>query len=423
MSEITVRKRGKKWEYRFEGAKIDGKRKQISKSGFSTKKEATMEAVKAYEQYNRGGEKLNPTETSVADYLDYWFDNYAKVECSLNTQQYYLSVIELHLKPALGMYRLNSLSTSVIQEFCNALKFKGFSKNHSKNIFCVLHCALEYAIQPLRYIQSNPANYVRFPKITKPPKERIILEKGQFEKIIERFPEGSRYYIPLMIGYYTGLRISEAFGLTWEDIDMENRVIHVQRQMTKKNFEKDPRQLYKETGKIKTASTWYLTDKLKTPTSNRYVKFGDTLYRALKAEKQRQLKNELLFGEYYNLNYAIPEPNNFNQNIVKIVGQQKNVKMQFPRLNLVCVAENGCLTSTDSFKYCSRSIKYDLKMKFDFHSLRHTHATRLIEAGASIKSVSERLGHAKIETTMNIYVHNTEKLEDETVELFEKAVK
>ena len=62
-------------------------------------------------------------------------------------------------------------------------------------------------------------------------------------------------------------------------------------------------------------------------------------------------------------------------------------------------------------------------VSFHFHSLRHTHATMLIAAGANIKDVQERLGHADIETTMNKYVHNTEDIKKATADLFEQIIR
>ena len=77
-------------------------------------------------------------------------------------------------------------------------------------------------------------------------------------------------------------------------------------------------------------------------------------------------------------------------------------------------------TSTDSFKYCSRVIHNELQLAFDYHSLRHTHATMLIEAGANVKNVQARLGHSNIQTTLQTYVHDTEKMAEQSVEIFEK---
>ena len=67
-------------------------------------------------------------------------------------------------------------------------------------------------------------------------------------------------------------------------------------------------------------------------------------------------------------------------------------------------------------------VRHDLKIEFNYHSLRHTHATMLIQAGAPIRDVQERLGHADIQTTMNKYVHNTDEMKQTTVNLFESLV-
>lgn len=62
-------------------------------------------------------------------------------------------------------------------------------------------------------------------------------------------------------------------------------------------------------------------------------------------------------------------------------------------------------------------------IKFDFHSLRHTHATKLLESGANIKDIQKRLGHSKLSTTMDTYSHVTDKMENETVTILESIIK
>lgn len=89
---------------------------------------------------------------------------------------------------------------------------------------------LASAVEPLHYISQNPLKYVRFPKIERKPRERIILTLEDWHTIIERF-KGTRFYIPLMVGFYTGLRISKAFALTWDDIDLEKRTLTVNKQV------------------------------------------------------------------------------------------------------------------------------------------------------------------------------------------------
>ena len=107
----------------------------------------------------------------------------------------------------------------------------------------------------------------------------------------------------------------------------------------------------------------------------------------------------------------------------RIVSTKKDVSTSLPRANMVCVDENGEFTSSDSFKYTARVIHYELKLAFNYHSLRHTHATLLKEGGAEIKDIQKRLGHARIETTLQTYVHRTDKMEEQSVEIFENIVK
>ena len=87
---------------------------------------------------------------------------------------------------------------------------------------------------------------------------------------------------------------------------------------------------------------------------------------------------------------------------------------------MVCIAENGEITPSDSLKYCSRVIHNQLKLAFDYHSLRQTHATILIENGISPKAVQTRLGHKRIETTLQTYVHTMEAMEESAVDVLKK---
>ena len=90
-----------------------------------------------------------------------------------------------------------------------------------------------------------------------------------------------------------------------------------------------------------------------------------------------------------------------------------------PELNLVCVSENGQFHGTDSMKYPSRIINNELGIRFNFHALRHTHATRLIETGVPVKAVSDRLGHSSSRITLDVYVKVTDKMKSDAVDAFE----
>lgn len=406
MAKVNVRDRNKSkpdkkpnWEYRFEGAKVNGKRKHISKAGFKTKKEALEAGTKALAEYMGGGAVVQPTELSFSDYLDEWVEKYVVVNLRPKTESSYRSICEIHVKPVLGHYKLKSLTPATLQDFANGLKKKGYSKRHITNILSLLKNALRYAVEPLQYIQQNPMLHVQSPKVDKPAKQRIVLPPENWERIIGRFPFGNKYHIPLMIGYHTGARISEAFALTWDDIDFDAREITINKQIVK---------IKKGTDKAK----WCFAD-TKTASSVRTVKIGETLLKTLKKERLRQNENRLRYGEYY-ITYEREKIDEKTFHFRPAVGGD---------VRLVCVDESGEFVTTDSFKYCSRVIHHELKIEFDFHSLRHTHATILVENGADVKNVQKRLGHEKIETTLQTYVHDTEDMAERSVDIFEKAIK
>lgn len=419
---LNVMKRGKSWQYRFDAASVNGKRKQISKSGFATKKEAVEAGTKAMAEYNSSGQCFEPSSISVADYLDFWFDNYVKMNLKYNSQVAYLSIIEKHLKPRFGIYKLSALQASSIQEMVNQLKINGLSKSQVTNILCTLSGALNYAVEPLHYLQFNPCKNVKIPKYReKETSCRYIITNDSMKKILERFPEGSNFYIAIMIGYYTGLRISECFALTWDDIDFDNKTLSVNKITVKRNHGVDARKMQGKKERQE-KSTWYFGTP-KTFGSKRTIMIGDTLYKVLKKEKSRQLKNEMQYGEYYTKIYKKPEKDEKGEIIYRLLEMEKSVPVVLSEANLICRKENGQLLSTDSFKYASRVIAHELCIPFNFHSLRHTHATLLIENGADIKDVQKRLGHERIETTLNTYTHDTKEMQKKSVDIFEAIAK
>ena len=97
---VSVRKRGKVYEYRFETGMVDGKRKWITKSGYSSKSEAFKEGAKAYNEFYYSGTKMQLKENmSYADFLDYWIDNYANLNLHYSTTVSYINIIKNHVKP------------------------------------------------------------------------------------------------------------------------------------------------------------------------------------------------------------------------------------------------------------------------------------------------------------------------------------
>ena len=141
---------------------------------FALRKKQKQHLPRLWNEYNNAGAVFEPTEITVADYLNQWFDLYCKTNLKYNTQVGYLRIIQGHLIPKFGVYRLKAITPAILQEYAVELKMNGNSKSHMIGILSVFSAALNYAVEPMHYITSNPMQYVKFPKVEKAPRERII---------------------------------------------------------------------------------------------------------------------------------------------------------------------------------------------------------------------------------------------------------
>ena len=148
---------------------------------------------------------------------------------------------------------------------------------------------------------------------------------------------------------------------------------------------------------------------MKTQSSNRYIFIDDFLAGELRHWKNQQAENEKLAGDSYV--YVYCDTNN------KIIQHSKGLgEVNAEKILPVCTRIDGRAV----FKYLLTNV---FKAEgINAHSFRHTHATMLIENGAIPKGVSRRLGHSNTAITQNLYTHNTRKLQEDTAEIFEKAV-
>lgn len=389
------------WEYRFEKAKVNGKRQHESQAGFRTQKEAFEAGTKALAIYLNSGEIHQPNSISYADFIDQWYEMYVEVNLRVSTQRKYRGMIAKHLKPTLGHLQLQSIKPKTLQNFVNSYKEKGYSHQTITHIMNMLKTSFEYAIEPLQYLQKNPMTHVKKPKVDKKrTRERYVLNQEEWQKIITRFDASTKYHIPLMIGYHTGLRIGEALGLTWDCIDFENSTLTVNKQLLAYKSKTEPRK-------------WTLAPP-KTDASYRTIPIGKTLLDALKKEKLKQKQHRLMYGEYYK-RYTSTE----------ILPDLHEIQLDHEGkddLHLVCRHDDGQFMHWDGMRYCFRVIQDNMNIRFEYHALRHTHATMLVESGANIKSVQKRLGHEKIETTLQTYAHDTELMNNDAVDIFERII-
>lgn len=372
-----VRKRGNKWYYYFDLGYIDGKRKKVERvTNAETKSEAEQILRRAISDYEFNGIFFEPSKTSLVDYLDYWVKEYVELNLKYNTVENYKRVIKLHIKPELGMIKLRNLTPELCQKLIN----KKFKQNYAKKtltiIYSVLKSALDYAVYPYKLIRENPMVYVKMPRYEakKTTKADLkILDLDSIRKINDFLDESNSFYIPYHIGLNTGMRVSEVCGLTWDYVDLKEGTITVERILINKNKE-------------------WVFGTPKTSSSYRTIDIGETLIKILKKHKTRQKQNKLYYGEFYH------------------------------QSNFVCTKENGQPVTPSSCKWSGKNLRNKLGIDFNFHSLRHTHATLLMEQGAKPKAVQERLGHARSAITIDTYSHLTTKVKKNTVDLFEQML-
>lgn len=409
-------KGGITYTYRFEIAAVEGKRKFETRGGFPTKAAAKEAGKKAQHDYETLGRVVKVTDMSFADLLDEWFksesDNFAKT-----TIRKYEILIRLDIKPALGKYMLKTIENDNLQNLITNLYDDGRSLHSLSNIKGILISSLKYAVK-MKYLTYSPCIDVRIPK--RPPKTETVKEphiyipKEMMAKVFERFPEKSGLkkvpaFLPLMLGYRCGLRLGEAFALTWEDIDLEKKEIAIRRQVqwmqlgkagyTGRGGDKRKNKKQKEqTLDEDDVGYWYFTK----PKYNsvRIIDIDDEFVEILKRKKAQQEKDMDYYGDVY-IRYYLSRDSSGNPFI--------SMKPNDTPLNLLCVRGCGSYTSPRIMQHASRIIRTQIGIaEFDYHSLRHTHATELVNSGARPEYVKQRLGHRNIETTMNIYYHLTE---------------
>ena len=404
---VSVRKRGKVYEYRIEIASIDGTRKWLTKSGFKTKQEALHEGALAYNEYYYYGKKNKNRDMSFADYLDYWIDNYCNFNLKYATIVTYLNIIKLYLKPRLGMYKLSQLDSQMLQEFINDLYVeKSLSKWYLKGILKTIKSSLKYACYTVNFINDNPAERVHTPRyevVCGDPTH--IFTQEEIDRILKRFKNNYTFTCAFLTSCYTGMRTGEVFALTWEDIDLEKGIINIQHSVYDK-----PKDIL---------GRWYLGT-TKTENSKRKVNICNTLKQALSNYKKYHEQLKELYADdykYYHLENVINEYG-------KIVDKRIVInKQNEEKINLVFTREDGTYVGTDIIKYPYKIIKNELNIDCRFYDLRGSYATKTLNNGIDLRDIADLLGHRNIETTGNYYISSTEETKLKAINSLEQTIK
>lgn len=394
----SLRKLGNMWYTRIGG---------IEQKASSDKSEAQRILRDRVNEYEDTGRIFKPTNIKLSDALDIWFEECVVMQKRYGTKKDYENVIR-HLKEAPELKKtLPRITPDDLQQYVNRMAGK-YSQSTMKSQYAVLNPFFKWCVYPKAYIKDTPFQYVTKPKIDANIDAAIEIKEDspkyitleEFSNILDMLND-EHMTLVLIISMHTGLRLGEVCALTWNDIDLNKRIITVKKNMF---YNRDTK--FWEIGKTKNGKT-------------REVAFGDTLYKELRKFKKMHMEDSLKYGTEYIHNY-LSLVTIEQQNHLQITHEETEVCQ---KADFICIRENGMPITTQAVKTkIRRNIRKSGK-GFDFHThlLRHTHATMLIENGAKMKDVQERLGHSNISITMNTYAHVTNTMKKETVDIFEKA--
>ena len=406
MSNVTIQKRGNFYQYKFEIAKVDGKRKFLSKSGFKTKSEAEKEGILAYNDYLNTGNSFSVSDMSYSDFLDYWLENYYYINLKYHTIEGYSNIIKNHIKPNIGYFRLSQITRSKLQEFINKIYVnKSFSKNFLNNIKKVIKGSFTYAYEK-DFIKVNPAIELKLPKYDIPPKDPAhIFTNKEINLILDRFKDDDTFTCAFITSCFTGMRTGEVCSLTWDDIDFENRVIKVRHTVYDKPKDDKGR--------------WYIGT-TKTKQGTRQINMCETVYNALTNYKKKQQYMKKLYGKQYCTYHFEDVLNKYGKVVEQRIVQNESNILQINKADMVFTRPNGKYVGRNILNYPFKIIHKELGIKnCRSYDLRGSYATINLRNGIEIRDVADILGHKYIETTENFYITSTDENKKDVSNVFD----
>lgn len=358
-----------KWVFQFQ---LDGKRK-TKRFQHKTDARAFQQALTAQVSTAPfiSGQQSASQIITVGEWMTRWLELYAKPTVKLSTYGSYEQYIRGHIIPQIGGLYLNTLGQQDMQEFFNERGKHGHQKGQGglspktlTNLRNMMHLAFDQAVKN-GLISHNPIDGVRLPKAHRA--EMRVLSRQEQERLIlaaQQAPEPAAFGI--LFDLFTGLRIGELCALRWRDVDMHNRCFRV------------------------------------CATRNRLTNYDDTIQASTSVTTAESPKTS-------NSRRVVYLPDGLFQDLVRYKEIQDSIKAQYPDYDpegYVFCQENGTpyepRTYQDLFQRCVRRAGI---APANFHSLRHTFATRSLEQGMDMVTLSRLLGHASPSITLDKYGH------------------
>lgn len=303
------------------------------------------------------------SEITIDDWFHTWLKEYKEPAVKRGTVGVYADTYDSYIKKPFGKKKLKDLRPEQIQNLYNTLKSKGYSHSTIELVSVVLGNMYKQAYKN-QLIQRNPVPLTTLPKLEN-PKERRVLTLEEQGLLLEAL-RGHQYYYAFELALSTGMRSGEIRGLQWDDIDFQNRVIHVRGTLVQNRY-------------------GFYIDLPKTRSSYRDIPMLDNAYTLLKERRKEQIEKRLLLGEDW-----------------RAADGLENLVVTTP---MGAPLGKGYLNNALKTAICKLQMTRPDFSYISFHGLRHTFATRCIENGMEPQVLKAIMGHSKLSITMDLYAH------------------
>lgn len=341
---------------------LDGKRRQkmVALPGVNSNAQAKKQLVSILNSiYNNT--YAEPEKYTVGAYFQKWLQS-TESSRAATTNEAYKCITKNYIIPHIGHYSIGKIRALQIREFYSKIS-PNVSTKTLRNIHGVVHAGFADAID-MNVIPFNPADNIKMPKY-KLPSARLV----QIESIpaILEAARGSQYYMAIVLCLMTGMRRGEVLALKWSDYNRSKKVLTIRHSM------------YQVTGERA----------LKEPKSGRAhtIHVGNKLAAVLDEHRKAQL--------------------------------QASAAGAFTDNGWICTNGNGGHLTPAGISSAFRRIMNKCGVSCGLHGFRHAHATYLISLGVPVKVVSERLGHADVNITMNIYQDVLPNMQQDAARVFD----
>ena len=353
MARGYIRKRGtNRWQLTWDVPRgPDGKRQQRYETMHGTKKQADARMAEIEHDLNRGI-YTEPSKMLLSDYLDTWLRD-VSMRHRETTKAHHEYIVRVHIKPKIGSIPLAQLTTMDIQSLYIEKLESGLSTQTVIHIHRTIHQALGQAVH-WDLLHRNVAERANPPRLVKRPGKYLNVHEVH---VLLSAAQVTDYYLPIHLAIYTGLRRSEILGLRRQDIDLSKGEITVNQTVV-------------------LARNKPVVDEPKTKCSRRTISMDPNTV-------------EIMRSHYERIRSAPSAPKNTPRPQDRVCVRPAGTPIKPPTL---------------SKGYDRIAQRCDIS-GVTFHGLRHTHATMLLDSNVPIHTVQGRMGHASIQTTVDIYGH------------------